>query len=103
MEVEHDISLRPEYIDPTLQKLWKRDGSENVDAKPGYFIPEDSVQDIDGFVESVWAAYLPDFQPSEAWRMGFPPLEDIEQNRCFYNCTRKGVKKRLGSGSVPPH
>ena len=58
-----------------------------------YFLPEDiyeNILDIDGYVESIWTSYLPNFHPSEAWKMGFPPLEEVEKNRCFYNCTRNG-------------
>ena len=87
--VEHDISQRPEHN--RLRRRGHEGSGGSGEKQSGYFIPEDTIRDIDGYVESIWDAYLPEFHPSEAWKMGFPPLEDVEKDGCFGNCTRKGI------------
>ncbi|KAI5779896.1 hypothetical protein DFH27DRAFT_604805 [Peziza echinospora] len=122
-DFEHDVSLRPQHVPKKLYRRDEEDADdgyededhddfydeEEVEGRQGmhkrvrggrdfYFLPEDiheNILDIDGYVESIWTSYLPDFHPSEAWKMGFPPLEEMEKNRCFYNCTRNDVLKSL--------
>ncbi|KAF8463430.1 hypothetical protein BDZ91DRAFT_796293 [Kalaharituber pfeilii] len=94
-DFEHDISLRPEHV-PT--KLYKRDGPG--ERRNYYFVPEDifeNVLDLDGYVESIWASYLADFHPEEAWKMGFPPMDDVDHDRCLFNCTRSDVLHTLAN------
>ncbi|RPB23997.1 beta-lactamase/transpeptidase-like protein [Terfezia boudieri ATCC MYA-4762] len=97
-DFEHDISQRPEHNRLRRRSHEGSYGSDGSDEKQnGYFIPEDTIRDIDGYVESIWAAYLPEFHPSEAWKMGFPPLEDVERDACFGNCTRKEFLNMLAN------